>query len=150
VHWLGMPVFANDLDKAIDQLKYIASGKEIKTMKKAPEEHRAELFQEFWKQKDPTPSTEENEVMEEYYRRIDYCNAAFGTFIEGWRTDRGMVYIILGAPNDIERHPFEVDTKPYEIWSYYQYNRQFIFIDETGFGEYRLISPFWEVLNELR
>lgn len=150
VHWMGMPAYADDLDKAIDQIKYIASGKEMKAIKKAKGEDRSNRFKEFWKSKDPTPSTEENEVMEEYYRRVDFVNATFGTFIEGWRTDRGMVYIILGAPNDIERHPFEVDSKPYEIWSYYQYNRQFIFVDQTGFGEYRLISPFWEILNEIR
>ena len=150
VHWMGMPAYADNLDKAIDQIKYIASGKELKAMRKAKGEEKSSLFKEFWKSKDPTPSTEENEVMEEYYRRVDYTNASFGTFIEGWRTDRGMVYIILGAPNDIERHPFEVDSKPYEIWSYYQYNRQFIFVDQTGFGEYRLISPFWEILNEIR
>jgi len=150
VHWMDMPAYTNDLDKAIEQLKYIAGGKEMKAMKKAEDDKKGELFKEFWKLKDPTPGTEQNELMEEYYRRIDYSNAAFTTFIEGWRSDRGMVYIILGPPNDIERHPFEVDSKPYEIWSYYQYNRQFIFVDETGFGEYRLISPFWEVLNEIR
>jgi GWxTD domain-containing protein len=150
VHWMGMPAYADNLDKAIDQIKYIAGGKELKAIRKAKGEEKSRLFKKFWKSKDPTPSTEENEVMEEYYRRVDYANASFGTFIEGWRTDRGMVYIILGAPNDIERHPFEVDSKPYEIWSYYQYNRQFIFVDQTGFGEYRLISPFWEILNEIR
>jgi len=150
VHWMGMPAFASDIDKAIEQLKYIADGKAMKKMKKSKGDKKTEAFREFWKSKDPTPATEQNEVMEEYYRRVDYSNATFGTFIEGWRSDRGMVYIILGAPNDIERHPFEVDSKPYEIWSYYQYNRQFIFVDQSGFGEYRLISPFWEVLNEIR
>jgi GWxTD domain-containing protein len=150
VHWMGMPAYTNDMDKAIEQMKYIASSKEIKAMKKADGEEKNTLFKEFWKGKDPTPATEENEIMEQYYQRIDYTNATFGTFTEGWRTDRGMVYVILGAPNDIERHPFEVDTKPYEIWSYYQYNRQFIFVDQTGFGDYRLISPFWEILNEIR
>ncbi|MBN1779948.1 GWxTD domain-containing protein [bacterium] len=150
VHWMGMPAYANDLDKAIEQMKYIASGKETKAMKKARGEEKTRLFREFWKEKDPTPATEENEIMEEYYRRVDYANTTFGTFHEGWRSDRGMVYIILGAPNDIERHPFEVDSKPYEIWSYYQYNRQFIFVDQSGFGDYHLISPFWEVLNEIR
>ncbi|MBN2102770.1 GWxTD domain-containing protein [bacterium] len=150
VHWMDMPAYANDLDKAIEQLKYIAEGKQMKAMRKASDEKKSELFREFWNEKDPTPGTEQNELMEEYYRRVDYSNAAFTSFIEGWRSDRGMVYIILGAPNDIERHPFEVDSKPYEIWSYYQYNRQFIFVDETGFGDYRLISPFWEILSEIR
>jgi len=87
--------------------------------------------------------------MEEYYRRVDFANANFGTFIEGWKTDRGMVYIVLGPPNDIERHPFEAGSKPYEIWSYYTINREFVFVDYSGFGEYRLVTPFWEVLDRI-
>ena len=95
-------------------------------------------------------NTEQNEVMEEYYRRVNFTNANFSVFMEGWKTDQGMVYIILGPPSDIDRHPFELDSKPYEIWSYYQFNRQFVFVDQTGFGEYRLVSPFWEILEQLQ
>jgi len=59
----------------------------------------------------------------------------------GWRSDRGMVYTILGTPNNIDRHPFEYDSKPYEVWEYYDLNRSFVFLDQTGFGDYRLITP---------
>lgn len=150
IHWLGMPRYASTLDNAIDQLKYVAKGSEMRKMEKSKGKEKEELFREFWVSKDPTPGTEENELMEEYYRRVDFTNANFGTFIEGWRTDRGMVYIVLGPPNDIERHPFEAGSKPYEIWSYYTINREFIFVDYTGFGEYRLITPFWEVLDHMQ
>ena len=150
IRWMGMPAFATDLDKAIEQLSYIAKGKDIETMKKARDAEKSALFQEFWKNLDPTPGTEINEIMEEYYKRIEYANATFTTFIDGWKSDRGMVYILLGAPNDVERHPFEADSKPYEIWSYHRYNRNFVFVDQTGFGEYRLTSPFWQVMDQLR
>jgi len=150
VRWMGMPAFATDLDKAIEQLSYIAKGKDIDTMKKARDAEKSALFQQFWKNLDPTPGTEVNEIMEEYYKRIEYSNATFSTFIDGWKSDRGMVYILLGAPNDVERHPFEADSKPYEIWSYHRYNRNFVFVDQTGFGEYRLTSPFWQVMDQLR
>jgi hypothetical protein len=63
--------------------------------------------------------------------------------MEGWRSDRGMVYITLGPPNNIDRHPFDYDAKPYEIWEYYDMNQQFIFVDETGFGDYRLTTPMY-------
>jgi hypothetical protein len=49
-----------------------------------------------------------------------------------------MVLIRFGSPQNVERHPFESDSKPYEIWYYYDQNREFIFVDETGFGDYRL------------
>ncbi len=148
IHWLGMPRYASTMDNAIEQLKYVATGSEISKLQKAGKD-KERLFHEFWKAKDPTPGTEQNELMEEYYRRIDFANANFGTFIEGWKTDRGMVYIVLGPPNDIERHPFEAGSKPYEIWSYYTINREFVFVDYTGFGEYRLVTPFWEVLDRI-
>ncbi len=149
IHWIGMPRYAFTMDNAIDQLKYVAKGSEISKIQKADGKDKERFFREFWEAKDPTPGTEQNELMEEYYRRVDFANANFGTFIEGWKTDRGMVYIVLGPPNDIERHPFEAGSKPYEIWSYYTINREFVFVDYSGFGEYRLVTPFWEVLDRI-
>lgn len=55
----------------------------------------------------------------------------------------GMVYVTLGSPNNVERHPFEYDSKPYEVWDYYDINRRFVFVDQTGFGDYRLVTPFF-------
>ena len=56
----------------------------------------------------------------------------------------GMVYIIYGEPNTIERYPFTENTKPYEIWQYYSANKEFIYVDETGFGDYKLAIPIWD------
>jgi len=61
-----------------------------------------------------------------------------------------MIYIIFGAPNNVDRHPFEVDSKPYEIWAYYELNYSIVFVDETGFGDYRLQTPIWEIWQRLR
>jgi GWxTD domain-containing protein len=152
VHWAGMPAYAMDLDHAVEQLRYIAKGGEIKKIRKASGEEKQRLFDEFWKSQDPTPGTDENELMDEYYRRVDFSNGNFAAFQDGWQTDRGMVYIILGPPEEIDRHPFESDSKPYEIWAYYRLNRSFLFIDSTGFGDYRLMNPslFWEVVQQIR
>jgi GWxTD domain-containing protein len=142
--WFGIPTTIKDLDVAVDQLVYIASTSEIDYIKDAKtKEEETKRYLEFWKKKDPSPSTEENEVFNEYYRRIQYANEHFSHYVKGWKTDRGMVFIILGAPNNVDRHPFDYDSKPYEIWQYYQMNRQFVFVDETGFGDYRLITPLY-------
>ncbi len=143
IRWSGAPTTMADLDLAIEQLKYIAKGKEMKAIKKAPADEKLQQFIEFWQDRDPSPGTEKNELMDEYYKRIEYANLNYSGFREGWKTDMGMIYIIFGPPSDIERHPFERDYKPYEIWYYYNINRQFIFIDETGFGEYRLSNPYY-------
>jgi GWxTD domain-containing protein len=145
IRWRGIPVSIVDLDRAIDQMQYIADKKVLDEMKRAPADQKRELWQQFWKVKDPTPSTERNELMEEYYTRVAYANKNFSHYLEGWKTDMGMVYIIFGTPNNIERHPFDVDAKPYEIWTYYEQNREFVFIDATGFGDYRLQTPIWDV-----
>lgn len=147
IRWMNLPVITSDLDKAIDQLRYIASPKEIKAMKNAEGNKKAEMFEDYWKSVDPTPGTSINERMIEYYRRIEYANENFSGYTEGWLTDRALVYIVLGPPDDIERYPFEQDSKPYIIWLYYLKGREFVFIDQTGFGDYRLKNPLWEVYS---
>lgn len=147
IYWIGLPNIITDLESAIEQLRYIAKGSELKKIKEAPQEKKKESFLEFWQKRDPTPGTVANELMDEYYRRVEYANQAFTLIREGWKTDMGMVYILFGPPDDIERHPFERGYKPYEIWRYYHLNRAFIFVDYHGCGEYKLISPIspvWE------
>lgn len=138
---IGYPSSILDLDKAIEQMMYIGTAEELDKIKSIENyDDRMNAFLEFWKKKDPTPNTEENELLYEYYRRVNYANENFKHYFEGWKTDMGMIYIILGAPSNVERHPFEYNSKPYEIWDYYDINRRFIFVDQTGFGDYRLLN----------
>jgi GWxTD domain-containing protein len=142
--WVGMPASSKDLEKATDQMIYIAGPDEINLIQEGADyAEKLKRFMEFWEKKDPTPGTQDNEVFNEYYRRIEYANKNFKQMLEGWRSDMGMVYITLGTPNNVERHPFEYDSKPYEIWDYYDINRRFVFVDQTGFGDYRLVTPFF-------
>ena len=141
-HWKGLPSAITDIDKAIAQTMYIASPEDLSLMEDGETvQEKTKRFLEFWKKKDPSPNNEENEIFDEYFRRISFSNENFSNYSEGWRSDRGMVYTILGAPNNIDRHPFEYDSKPYEVWEYYDLNRSFVFLDQTGFGDYRLVTP---------
>ncbi len=140
--WEGVPSSITDLDLAISQLVYIASTGELDFIKDGKDQkEKTKRYLEFWKKKDPTPNTDDNPVFEEYYRRISYANERFTHYVAGWKTDRGMVYILLGPPNNVERHPYDMGSKPYEIWEYYNLNKSFVFLDQTGFGDYRLITP---------
>lgn len=148
MRWGNTPLTVLDLTLAIRQARYIASDKEYDAMNKASAiEEKQKLFQEFWRKRDPSPDTDRNEYMEEYYSRVQYSNDHFSHYVEGWRTDMGMVFIVLGSPNNVDRHPFDYDSKPYEVWSYYEFNRQVVFVDETGFGDYRLLTPIWDLLH---
>ena len=138
----GLPRTVTDLDKAIEQMLYIASDDELDSIKEADKyNEKLKRYKEFWQEKDPSPNDNINEILYEYYRRIHYANENFESYYEGWRTDMGMVYVILGPPDHVERHPFELETKPYEVWDYYEINKRFVFVDETGFGDYRLLNP---------
>ena len=143
VHLPGIPSSIHDMSLAIRQVKYIATIEENRRLRNASLQDRARLFKEFWKRRDPDPETEENELMQEYYYRVEYANENYSTHRSGWESDRGRVYILYGEPTQIERHPFEAGTHPYEIWFYHNINRQFVFVDYSGFGDYTLTSPQW-------
>jgi GWxTD domain-containing protein len=139
----GITELVTDIGEAIDQMYYIMTTEERELMKNATWKKREELFRQFWKKRDPTPNTIHNELMEEYYKRVKYANEHFSSFQPGWRTDMGMVYILMGPPDDVERTTMPRRQNTYEIWYYYRINQNFVFVDESGFGEFRLQTPFF-------
>jgi len=151
VRWRGMPRSLKDIDVAIDELQYIAKDNELDEMRSAKTlEEKQRKFLEFWRRRSTNPNASRNLRMEQYYARVDYANKHFSHYREGWRSDMGLVYIVLGPPSNVDRHPFEIDSKPYEIWAYYDLNYQYVFVDENGFGDYRLITPLSEVFARRR
>lgn len=143
------PLPLKNIDDLIGQLQYIAKDEEMTYMRDGKNDaEKQKRFLAFWKKKDPSPNTKRNEVMQEYYNRIRIADKLFSTmYTKGWRSDMGMVFIIFGQPDNIDRHPYEMDSKPYEVWDYYSLNRQFIFVDENGFGDYRLMTPIWDTFR---
>lgn len=117
----GVPLAITDLDKAVDQIAYIASPKELDFIKEGKSyDEKLERFLSFWDKKKPNSKTDDNPILYEYFRRVDYANKNFKGLVEGWRSDMGMVYVTFGPPSNVERHPFDSDSKPYEIWDYYE------------------------------
>lgn len=151
LHWTGLADHVRDLDDAIAQLSYIAKKKDIKFIKDgSTEQERLERFREFWKRRDPTPGSDRNERMEEYYYRVSYANRKYGNFTDGWKTDRGQIMVLFGEPDFVERHPYNFNVKPYEVWYYYRIGRRFIFIDDKGLGDYQLLVPYWDDRTRIR
>lgn len=128
--------------KKVKQLKYIATPKEMENLLNARTEKRQELWEQFWRKRDPTHGDEINEFREEYFRRVDYAQEHFSTGLtEGWKTDKGKVYIYFGPPDLVERHPFEIQGKAYDIWYYYDSGYRLIFVERYNLGEYELKNP---------
>ncbi|KPJ69643.1 hypothetical protein AMJ44_03030 [candidate division WOR-1 bacterium DG_54_3] len=130
---------------------YIITPKERELFLQLETDKARDIFVEaFWKQRDPSPGTPENEFKEEHYRRFSHANEYFGreTTRPGWQTERGRIYIILGPPLDIGRYEGEGFVFPAQIWSY-QGNPEYglpshfhlIFYKRRGIGEYVLYSP---------
>ncbi len=138
----GVNFDVENMDEAVKQLIYLASDRQIKEMMTGSEIQKTKKFKQFWEALDPTPGTLNNELMEEYYSRIAFSLEAFTVVQEGWKTDRGMIYILFGPPDEIQRGPFELDRKPYQVWEYYHIGKQFVFRDETGFGDFRLDQSY--------
>jgi GWxTD domain-containing protein len=149
ISWSGSSALIPNLPEAIEQMRYLSHTgffpmRTYRRMQTADKEEQKTFFTEFWDSVDPTPDTERNELMNEYYFRIQTANQRFSGQREGWRSDRGMIYVIYGEPDAVEEHFMQMDTKPYIIWYYYSVNRRFIFIDYTGFGDYQLSEPLSE------
>lgn len=118
-----------------------AQKKEFKALKTA-EEKRRYLFH-AWDSKDSNPSTDVNEYRMAYLQRFRYANDHFTVMkSQGWKGDRGRIYILYGPPSHIDRFPNEADLKPYDIWYYNDLEGgvQFVFGDLYGLGDYKLIN----------
>ncbi len=79
---------------------YIISEKERNEFSRlATDAERDAFIERFWKIRDADSSTEENEFKTEHYSRIQYANERFHDGIPGWKTDRGRIWILHGAPD---------------------------------------------------
>src|SRR5712664_1163772 len=119
-------------------------------------EEREQFIEQFWLRRSSNPDMPDNDFKEEHYRRIAYANEHYASGIPGWKTDRGRIYIIWGAPDEIESHPTggtydrpmeegggSTTTYPWEKWRYRYLegmgnNVELEFVDPSGSGEYRL------------
>jgi len=130
---------------------YIILPQEKEVFFKLDNDRDRDIFLEsFWKQRDPTPGTPQNEYQDEIIQRFNYANKEFrkGTSREGWMTDMGQYYIILGPPISRERFDTQRDTRPCEVWSYYgdvrkglPPNFSLVFFKRSGVGEFKLYNP---------
>lgn len=81
---------------------------------------RDNFIRQFWESRNPTPGAEINTFKEEHYRRLAYANEHFGDprLEDGWRTDRGRIYITLGAPQQVTTYPDARNVRPLIVWFY--------------------------------
>jgi GWxTD domain-containing protein len=133
-----------EIERFKQDVTYIATTAELDMFDQLTLEGKKRFIQEFWKKRDPNPDTPVNEFKIEHYRRIGYANLHFSRTREthdGWHADMGRVYILYGEPSERERYPLTSESKSWEQWNYNELEGgvYFIFVDEDGYGVYRLI-----------
>jgi GWxTD domain-containing protein len=115
-----------------EDVRWIISDDERKAfMQLSNDEERDKFIEAFWDRRNPNPDSEDNEFKDEHYRRIEYANEHYPAGVPGWKTDRGRIYIMYGAPDEVESHPSggsyerpmeegggETSTYPFEDWRY--------------------------------
>jgi GWxTD domain-containing protein len=147
---------------------------EIEVYKHLPDkESKQEFIEEFWKIRDPDPLTGENEAKTEFDGRMEYANKWFSDWEpnigkdirenkkseQGWNSDRGRVYIVLGPPDmvvfdgmdmrlDQSRERQSARQSTHEGWFYNRY-RLWIEFQKTGMANWRINTNFSELSQAL-
>tara|TARA_A200000113_G_scaffold215666_1_gene220159 strand:+ start:473 stop:1693 length:1221 start_codon:yes stop_codon:yes gene_type:complete len=132
-----------NVNTALEQMNYILNIEERKELRELKSSDKEKFFKKVWAKRDPDVTTKENELMIEYYKRVAFAEENFSRGTSGgWRSDMGMIYILFGRPDDISRSMNPEQSYNYETWYYFQINEEFRFVDDYGFGDYRLRTPF--------
>ena len=140
-----------EVEEEIRSLRYILVPDDLTLLESLPPDEQEEWIEQYWKERDPTPETEANEIRMEHYARIQHANQRFGAMrVTGMESDRGRIYIRYGEPDQISsgfsaqsfmtpmggfsqhtdqsqitgpRGGFNVEEKAYEIWTYSERGR---------------------------
>ena len=146
----SLPMTEADIKKYRDQIQYLATAEELRIYDSLPPEGKRNFIINFWKEKDQTPETPENEFMNDYFSRLAYAEKNFKGKNGGINSDMGRVFIIYGQPDDIQRHEMSLQSKPYIIWDYYtgKGKQSFYFVDRNRDGIYTLVHS--TVLEEIK
>lgn len=137
------------LAELVAALDYIAYPREMDfiTAGETPQERRRR-FDAFWGALVPDRRVAAN-LLRLYYERVEEANLLFTSVKPGWKTDRGMVYVVFGAPGYVE------ETMEGETWYYgygeqdpastFTFERADYYGDGDPFGQYVLLrQPVYE------
>ena len=137
-------------EQFLSEVRYIITSAERKAFLVRPDPEKPQFIEEFWKGRDPDPSTPENEFKDEYLGRIAKANDLFfGEGRPGWLTDRGRIYILFGPPTQRQATTPAGDPRGrcQELWYYRDF--PVVFLDRGCTGTFMLetfdLSPISEL-----
>lgn len=108
----GFPA-VNTPEQMIEATRYLTSKKEFEELNTS--EPKKAAVEKFWLDIGGNPDRTRL-IIKKYYSRIQEANRWFSSHTEGWRTDRGMIYVVFGSPNFVYKNSVS------ENWIYGQPN----------------------------
>ena len=94
--------YGDDLEQTLTQMSLFASEETIEMFRGLPRVYRQVFLDSLWKSKDPTPSTDQNEVLIEFNRRLRHADDRWRLgSLRGWEVEIGRIYIAYGEPDEI-------------------------------------------------
>jgi GWxTD domain-containing protein len=130
---------------------YLISKEERSLFQNLPTDQDRDKFMErFWEIRNPVPGSPTNRFKDEHYSRFAYAQQHFGkeSATDGWRTDRGRIYILLGPPQQRMFHNTHQKLRPFEVWFYSSPSPALppffyvVFLQRDNVGDYKLYSPY--------
>lgn len=109
----GFPYISSSM-QMISSVRYLTTGSEFKQMMNNPDKKKA--VDDFWLKITGDEKRAKNQIAI-YYNRVQNANKLFSSTQEGWMTDRGMMYIVLGPPEAVYKN-MEIET-----WVYGEANK---------------------------
>ena len=104
-------------------------------------EEKENFFLNYWEEKD---RLHPQLAIENFVNVFDAVQDKFAyRGQDGYKTEKGRVYLEYGKPDDVQRKSRDNNSIPYEIWHYYklksgQGNVIFVFRDANSSGQYEL------------
>ena len=129
--------WTDDVDEVVGVMQYILPYSEYKKLRGKEDSEKWNTINKYWKDKDPSPETPENELLIELNERVRFSNKNFSILMHGWRSDRGRIYIIYGEPHIVDESYQDSMGYHYQKWVYSN-GKEFIFIDRAMSGDYTL------------
>lgn len=94
----GFPEIETPL-QAILPLRYLTTQKEFEAMLRYQDYKVA--IDSFWLERASGQPERAKNMIAKYYQRVVLSNQMFTSYVEGWKTDRGIIYIIYGPPTEV-------------------------------------------------
>ena len=139
--WLNKPMILRDTKFAISLIKTIWGKHDVDKILDLDNDKQYNALKKYLSKYDTDTSTKFNEVMSEFYNRVDYAIFNFGNDISETNalSDMGRTYIKFGKP-DTRKRIYSKRNDVMEIWKYNKPKRKFIFVDKVGLGNYKFIN----------